>query len=207
MNKSMIRIISIFILFFKINAVYAVQNEMLLIKVEYQNDVYPEYLFKKFSILRIEDLKGFKVCKDESHREYKLISNIVFNKGFIVSDIFNDLYLLGCCEFGNVEDAIKKNNKGEITNELIAKYNQQVLDLDSLCRMGDIYVFKDSTSQLQVSICYLNINYCICDSYMENTLKIKNYNGEVAHINLIYSVGILTQKTRCKIKRILNKIY
>lgn len=168
--------------------IYEYRN-ILVLKIEYTNSKYPEQKTIAYTLISADKLEAFKIHNDSSKNSPNIAFNITCNGGYYISETFVDLYALGCFEYGNIEKAVEQNVKGTLSKDKLIEYNN-VNGLNTKIfkkKNGVEFKFKKETAKYIISVYMTNMNYYVCDLYMESPKQ--NISGRKGvYVKNIYSI-------------------
>lgn len=181
-------------------------EKVLILKITQVIDSYsihsPSNVYLLMKLSDIEKLTS----KHDTLKNSALSYKITANGGLYISKAFTDLYTLGCCEYKNIEKAIKKYKNNKIDDEDLQKYSAineiKLKNIDSL--NGQKLKYKVKNYFYKISYCLAELNYCVCDLYMENPQQ-KLYSNKAAYIRNIDRIYIPNDSLNKKIKSLFNK--
>lgn len=79
------------------------QKQLLVFKVDHLDPKYVEYPSStSYSILNLNRLSEFEIYLDSVKHSPNILFNITANGGLYISELFDDTYTLGCCEYKDV---------------------------------------------------------------------------------------------------------
>jgi len=182
-------------------------NKVLVFKVEHTDSKYVGYSSTAYSLLNLKKIKDFKLTDKDSVDSPNITYNITLNGGLFISESFTDIYTLGCCEYNNVEESVRKNFDGETPKNKLDEYSLvNELSINKFQdELGVNFLFKEGTATYEITVWLAQLDYCQCDIYME-TPKQEIYENQAAYIKEIKSVSKPNQETKKEIEIILKKL-
>lgn len=126
-------------------------------------------------------------------KSFSFFVNGILNDGaYLVSESFTDIYTLGCCEYGVIENAIQKFRDDDISQQVLDKYsgvNQISIDTFSSVKRTVLTINEQRVSW-RISVSKSSLEYCLCNLYMENPAQ--SVPSELAaYVSVVYEVSAL----------------
>lgn len=183
------------------------RENVLIIEVAFKSNKQIGREPTAFALLDFSELDSFNFKDDSVKNSPNVIYNITYNGGFYISEAFTNIFTLGCCEYGRVENAVRENVNKKISKHELKDYDE--VEKLSLKQFNDYigcnYNFNIKGANYTITVWEAELNYCVCDLYMETPSQ-AIFGKKAAYIKGIFNIKKPKKNVEDKIFILLEKI-